>query len=277
MHMSKNLTQNSIVRAALIGGFLTTALVWGVAPRVHARQASASSETSIEGDWVRTDVEGVGSFGGLGIHFEKAQLTPEYVERMANQQRAQQAPRGTAFTENRVHEAGDPYIVVNMPCGGIGGQGFGGRGVNPDSGAIHIIEQKDEVLIAPERGGSRRIYMDGRAHPDLSLWTPTGAGHAVGHYEKNVLVVDTVGLTAGGVPGNGYRTPETHLTERYEVSADGKHMTVTYTYSDPKVYLKPHTFAYTFDRLPAGSYAFEDWCDASDPIEKYSVVPPAQQ
>jgi len=195
---------------------------------------------------------------------------------MANQQRQPQGPRGTSFTENRVHEAGDPYVVVNMPCV-FGEQGLGGRGVNPDSGAIHIIEQKDEVIIAPERGGSRRIYMDGRAHPDLSLLTPSVNGNSVGHYENKVLVVDTVGLTAGGVPAGGYRTPETHLTERFEVSPDGKHLTVTYTYTDPKIYVKPHTFEYTFDRLPADSIALEDWCDASDPIEKYSVVPPPQQ
>ena len=263
-------------RVAVVGGIFAAVCLLGTAvtPKAHARQtqADAKSETSIEGDWVRTDLNGAGDFGGLANHFEKAQLTPEYQAIVANQR---QAPRGAAFTENRVHGVGDPYIVVDMPCGA--GFGAGALGVNPDSGAIHIIEQKDEVVIAPERGGSRHIFMDGRAHPPLSNWVPTPAGHAVAHYEGKALVVDTVGLTRGGVPAGGYRTPETHLTERFEVSPDGKHLSIKYTYSDPKIYVKPHSYEYTFDRLPAGSIAFEDWCDASDPAEKYSVVPPPQQ
>ena len=30
-------------------------------------------------------------------------------------------------------------------------------------------------------------------------------------------------------------------------------------------------------RLPDGSYAFEKWCDASDPTEQESITPPEQQ
>ena len=44
-----------------------------------------------------------------------------------------------------------------------------------------------------------------------------------------------------------------------------------------EIYQKPHSYRYVFDRLPPGSYAFEDWCDASDPIERQSIVPPPQR
>jgi len=44
----------------------------------------------------------------------------------------------------------------------------------------------------------------------------------------------------------------------------------------PKVNQKPHEYQYELDRLPAGSYAFEEWCDASDPIEQQSITPPPQ-
>lgn len=266
-------------RLVALGSLFAAVFIFGAGSidKVQAQQGQAASPANhhVEGDWVRTDLTGSGDFGGLTNGFEKAQLTPEGTA-MASGGRG--GPRGAAFTENRVHAVGDPYIVVDQPCGGGGGGFVGGAlGVNPDSGAIHIIEQKDEVIIAPERGGSRRIYMDGRTHPDLSRWTPTPSGHAVGHYEDGVLVVDTVGLTRGGVPAGGYRTPETRLTERFEVSPDGQHLTIKYTYSDPKIYLKPHSYQYTFDRLPEGSTALEDWCDASDPIEKQSIVPPPQQ
>ena len=149
--------------------------------------------------------------------------------------------------------------------------------INPDSGGIHIIEHKDEVVLAGERGGVRHVWLDGRPHPPMAMRVPTPAGHSVGRYEGNVLTVETVGLVAGGVAGGGQRTPETRLRERYEVSADGQTLTVTYTWDDPKIYAKPHTYSYSFDRLPPGSYAFEDWCDAGDPIEKQSIVPPPQR
>jgi hypothetical protein len=98
----------------------------------------------------------------------------------------------------------------------------------------------------------------------------------VGRYDGNVLVVETVGLTPGAVVAGGQRTPETRLTERFEVAPDGGRMTITYTWQDPKIYQKPHTYTYHFDRLPPGSYVFEDWCDASDPIERQGVAPPPQ-
>jgi hypothetical protein len=243
---------------------------------ISAQQSSgpATGVRGLEGDWVRTDPNGSGDFGGLTSTFTPASLTPAATEMMTAARLAQNAPRGRAFTENRVHKEGEPYIVVDRPCGGAFANGA--LGVNPDSGAIHIIQQKDEVIIAPERGGSRHIYMDGRDHPDLSRWTPSPSGHAVGHYENGGLVVDTVGFTQGAVTAGGYRTPETHLTERFEVSADGKRLTIKYTWSDPKLYQKPHTYEYVLDRLPSDSYALEDWCDASDPIEQQSIVPPKQ-
>ena len=49
-------------------------------------------------------------------------------------------------------------------------------------------------------------------------------------------------------------------------------MTVTYTWDDPAIYVKPHSYRYTLDRAPGDpAYALEEWCDASDPIEKQSM------
>ena len=85
------------------------------------------------------------------------------------------------------------------------------------------------------------------------------------------------------VPGGGVRTAETRLLERFEMSPDGNRLTVTYTWEDPKVYQKPHVYRYYFDRVPMVeskgtkvSYALEEWCDAGDPVEKQSIIPPKQ-
>ena len=58
----------------------------------------------------------------------------------------------------RPNPEGVPYIVVAQPCGGGGGgRSNGGLLVNPDSGGVHFVEQKDEVIFAGERGGVRHI------------------------------------------------------------------------------------------------------------------------
>jgi hypothetical protein len=259
---------------------VTIVSVGALAANKHAERREAqgaSPNTSVEGDWVRTDLAGSGNFGGLGGDIAPAELTAAgkaMTSRGGRGGRGAQGPDDTGTTQP--HAVGDPYIVVSRPCGGGGGTGMGS--FNPDSGGFHIIVAKDEVVFSEERGGSRVIYMDGRAHPNMAGWTRT-AGHSVGHFENGVLVVDTVGLPPGaGVPGGGVRTLETHLTERFEVSPDGEHMKIVYTYSDPKLYVTPHTYTYTFDRAtPAPTYAFEEWCDASDPIEKQSIVPPPQK
>ena len=52
---------------------------------------------------------------------------------------------------------------------------------------------------------------------------------------------------------------------------------MTFTWTDPKVYVKAHSYQIVADRIPPGSYAFESWCDSSDPDQRLSVVPPPQK
>lgn len=247
-------------------------------PTVLAAQGTASAPNRrIEGHWVRTDPNGSGSFGGLADKFTPAQLTPEAAASRAGGPGPRAGGPGPVGT-GRPNAAGVPYIVVERPCAGAaGGRGNGALMINPDSGGIHIVEHKDEVILAGERGGVRHVYMDGRPHPPANRRVPTAAGHSVGRYEGTALIVETVGLTPGNVVAGGMRTPETRLVERFEVSPDGQTMTIAYRWEDPKIYRTPHTYTYVFDRLPEGSYAFEDWCDASDPVEKQSIVPPEQR
>jgi len=262
--------------ACVTAGILAVVLAAAVRPSAQTGPETLKGLERLEGDWVRGDPNGSGDFGGLTSKFTPASLTPQATADMQAGRRAAGAPRGPAYIDDKPHQAGQPYIVVQKPCApGPFGSG-GALGINPDSGAIHFVISKNEVILAPERGGIRHIYMDGRKHPDLSRWTPTGAGHSVGHAENGELVVDTMGITTGGVTAGGWRTPETHLIERFVVSPDGQHLTIKYRWEDPKIYQKPHEYQYELDRLPAGSYAFEEWCDASDPIEQQSVVPPPQ-
>ena len=267
---------------ALVGLLLPLA-----APQLLSAQAPSTSTARLEGDWVRIDPDGAGSFGGLGASIPPAQLLPGVSAAAGRGGGGRGGGRGgrggpPVLESTGPNPEGVPYIVVAQPCaGGLGGRSNGALLVNPDSGGVHVIEQTDEVIFAGERGGVRHLYLDGRAHPNP--WTPTPAGHSVGHYEGTTLIVETTGFMPGAVPGGGVRTPETRLTERFELSREGTRLTITYTWDDPKVYQKPHVYRYYFDRAPtvnsggtAMSYALEEWCDAGDPIEKQSIVPPKQ-
>lgn len=278
-----------MARAICILGLLL--LVFGVVQlrRVEARQGQSSAlNPAVGGDWVRTDTNGSGDFGGLNSKVAPAQLTAEGQALAARSGRGGRGRGGappavapaatpTGGATDTPHAVGQAYVLVSMPCAGMPGNGMGS--FNPDSGGFHLIVSKTQVVWAQERGGSRIIYTDGHPQPDLSKEARPATYHSVGHWENGVLVVDTVGLPAGGgIPGGAVRGPNTHLTERFEVSPDGQHMKIVYTYSDPALYVTPHSYTYTFDRAtPAPTYAFEEWCDAGDPVESQSIVPPEQK
>ena len=86
----------------------------------------------------------------------------------------------------------------------------------------------------------RVIYMDGRPHPkDL---VPSYYGHSVGHWEKDMLVVDTIGynerfwIDREGMP----HTEQLHLIERF-TRTDFNTMKYEMTIDDPGAYTRPWT------------------------------------
>jgi hypothetical protein len=90
--------------------------------------------------------------------------------------------------------------------------------------AMEFLFTPGRVTILGESDGNRlrRIYTDGRPHPDDP--DPTFHGHSVGHWEGDTLVVDTVGIRpqtyiavseAAGVPNNG----DLHIIERIHLAA----------------------------------------------------------
>lgn len=239
---------------------------------LHGQQRPGTNRIpDLEGSWLRTDLEGSGAYDGLTKKFTPAVLTPEGQAALSRAGRG----RGPQYeVSSTPHAAGQPYVVRQNSCVFNGGFGLG---LEFNSVAFHVIQNKEEILIVRDGVGSRRIYMDGRKLPDAGVRDASNLGFSIGHYENGTLVIETTDLTAGPVTAGGYRTPETHLMERYIPSADGKHLIIRYEWQDPKIYLKPHVYQYTFDRLPADAIAMEDFCDASDPKENWSIVPPAQQ
>jgi hypothetical protein len=89
--------------------------------------------------------------------------------------------------------------------------------------AFELLVTPGRVTMLGEVDGNRmrRIYMDGRPHPedpDLTLH-----GHSIGHWEGDTLVVDTIAIApqayiatseAAGIPNNG----DMHIVERIHLT-----------------------------------------------------------
>lgn len=235
-------------------------------------QSAPVAVPDLEGGWVRLDVDGSGSFQGLSARVPRAVLTAA-ARKAADDAAARAAKPRFDFARDtsKPRAAGEGYVVTDGGCTLPGG-------VEPNSAAFHLVQSASQVVIVRENPGlPRTIHLDGRVHPHLSRWTPNAVGHSVGRYEGGALVVDTIGLATGNVTAGGWRTPETVLTERYRLSADGTRLTISYTWQDPKVYVKPHSYQIVAERTPPGSWAFEAWCDSSDPTQRLSIVPPVQK
>ena len=89
--------------------------------------------------------------------------------------------------------------------------------------AFELLTTPGRITMLGEVDGNRmrRIYMDGRPHPedpDLTLH-----GHSIGHWDGDVLVIDTTGIApqayiatneAVGIPNNG----DMHIVERLHLA-----------------------------------------------------------
>jgi hypothetical protein len=124
--------------------------------------------------------------------------------------------------------------------------------------ALEFLYTPGRVTILGESDGNRlrRIYTDGRPHPEEP--DPTFHGHSIGHWEGDTLVVDTVGVMpqsyvaiseAVGVPNNG----DLHVIERIHLAGND------YLHDDleiiaPKILTKPWKTTRVFTRQRARKF-----------------------
>jgi hypothetical protein len=107
-------------------------------------------------------------------------------------------------------------------------------------------------MVAKSPSSTRYIYLDGRAHPQEDELEATTNGHSVGRWEGDTLVVDTVGFNDRGltrIPGGGYRTPSSHLVERYRLLEGGQRLSVVFRWEDTTVFTRPHTYEFRYYKV----------------------------
>ncbi|HEY0963915.1 MAG TPA: DUF6152 family protein [Pseudomonadales bacterium] len=117
--------------------------------------------------------------------------------------------------------------------------------------ATVIDVQDDRVEIFVDWLDSKRtVWLDGREHPPAS--ETFQHGHSVGRFEGSALVFESTNFTPNAIgfsmslpSGSGKR-----LTERLELSADGKQLIYSGTMEDPEYLTAPYSFSGTLEYRP---------------------------
>ncbi len=117
------------------------------------------------------------------------------------------------------------------------------------------------TIYYSEWTAQRIIYLDGRQPPaDL---TPSLLGFSVGHYEDDVLVVETSGISANHHGFSGFaHSDQLTATERFTRSADGSRLDLDVTFQDPITFSKPLRMARAWAWAPTEKIYDYDACVA---------------
>lgn len=122
-----------------------------------------------------------------------------------------------------------------------------------DGSVNRIVQQGDTISLQyGQHGFTRTIRMNLDAHP--AGVESSRAGHSIGHWEDDVLVVDTIGFEPGLLTGQLLHSDQLHVVERFSLDPETIALTREYTADDPLHFAGPHTGS---DTLYAADSPFE--------------------
>jgi hypothetical protein len=105
-----------------------------------------------------------------------------------------------------------------------------------DGPVNRITQNRDTITMEYGQFGLKRtIYMNMKEHPQNTKLTR--AGHSIGHWEGDTLVVDTAGFQPGFLTTPVRNSDKLRVTERFLFDTAKMSLTRTYVAEDP-VYLK---------------------------------------
>jgi hypothetical protein len=120
------------------------------------------------------------------------------------------------------------------------------------------------VMLFDEGDLPRQVFLDGRSHPKeypLLAW----AGHSIGHWDGDTLVVDSRGFNDKswiGFPSHPH-TEQLHVTERFR-RPDYGHLDMEITIDDPGAFAKPWTYKKVLRLAPPGEDVEEYICNENN-------------
>ena len=167
-------------------------------------------------------------------------------------------PEAKKLRDSR-NEVDEPYLQC-LPAGIVRGTPYPWRMVRTPTHApaTHFFKIEEGSIHS-----YRQIFMDGRKHPpELD---PTWYGHSIGWWEKDTLVVDTVGYNGKfwfdrrGHP----HTEQLHVIERWTRRNMGN-MEIKITIDDPGAYTKPFTLTFNARLSNPGDELMENICQENN-------------
>ena len=101
-----------------------------------------------------------------------------------------------------------------------------------DGPVNRITQNRDTIEIQyGQMNLKRTVYMNQKTHP--ATVKPSRAGHSIGRWEGDTLVVDTVGFLPGVLNAPVRHSDKLHTVERFTLDPATMKMTRTYTAEDP--------------------------------------------
>jgi hypothetical protein len=105
-----------------------------------------------------------------------------------------------------------------------------------DGPVNRITQNRDTIVIEyGQLNLKRTVFMNMKQHP--TTVKPTRAGHSIGRWEGDTLVVDTVGFLPGILSGNTRHGAKLHVVERFTLDPKTWQLKRTWEAEDPD-YLK---------------------------------------
>jgi len=125
---------------------------------------------------------------------------------------------------------------------------------------------QDETTVTMEYGYGlvRTVHLNAE-HP--ASIAPSRAGHSIGRWDGDVLVVDTVGFLPGMLALEVAHGDGLHVVERFALNTDGSVLTRNYTATDPDYFVGEYSGTDPTPRSPVPFAA--DVCDAAlNPVQQ---------
>jgi hypothetical protein len=108
-------------------------------------------------------------------------------------------------------------------------------------GPVNRITQNGDTITLQygQLGFTRTIHMNMSEHP--ANIEPSRAGHSIGRWENDVLVVDTVGFAPGVLNPPIMNSDQLHVVERFTLDPSAMTIRRDYTATDPVYYTDQYT------------------------------------
>lgn len=241
------------MRNALIRSSFVLAAILAISPWVLAQATTAANITpDLSGIWESETLGGPGGF----LLKDQPSMQP-WAEEVYKKLR-----QGTKTPTERTLNEGDfilyPYCMPH---------GF--PRIFTHTPPFEIVQVPGKVLymLFEANNQVRRIYLDGRKHPEGA--PPTFFGHSIGKWEGDTLVAETVGLEGldglARIDSLGHPHTDALRVEERIRRIDHDTLEINFLFDDPKAYTKPWSGKKVFKLKP-------DW-----EIMEYNICQDAQK